>query len=92
MHDQKTWSRLFRGLANLSRLKIIALLSKERELAVSDIAQRIHVSIRGTSKHLIQLAGLGILDRDGKAGHVFYSLNKSSMNSATRSIIDKFLS
>lgn len=90
MKDLKEWTRVFKGLANLSRLKIIELLSKERELSVSEIAQKIHVTIKGTSKHLSILSHLDILDRDGRAGQVFYSLN-DEMRKDVRSILQKFV-
>lgn len=91
MQNLKEWTRFFKGLANLSRLKIIELLSEEPELSVSEIAQKIHVTIKGTSKHLSILSHLGILDRNGRAGHVFYSLNKDLRKDAL-SILHKFLS
>lgn len=90
MKDLKMWTRIFKGLANFSRLKIITVLFKEGERAVSDIAPRIHVSFAGTSKHLMYLAGLGILDREGKNGKVFYSINRE-MDPHVRIIIGKFL-
>lgn len=91
MSDLKTWTKLFKGLGNVSRLRIITLLSKEGPLSVGDIAREIHVSIKGTSKHVLILHALNILDRDGRAGQVFYSLRRD-MDPAARSIINKFLS
>ncbi len=79
-----------KGLANLSRLRIIAVLSKEKELAVNEIAARIHVTLKGTSQHLQILAGLGILDREGKAGQVFYALEKS-MDPHIRVFVERIL-
>lgn len=90
MTDLKWWTRLFKGLANISRLRIIVLLSKDGPLPVGEIARQIHVSIKGTSKHVLQLHGLGILDRNGRNGQVFYSLHKI-IDSPTRSILDKIL-
>lgn len=76
MSDLKLWTNRFKGLGNVSRLRIIELLSKERELPVHEIARKIHVTLGGTSKHLQQLVHLGILDREGKMGQVFYSLSR----------------
>lgn len=87
MRDVKIQTKLFKAFANISRLKIIVLLSKEKELAVTEIAKRIHVTIKGTSQHLQILAGLGIVDRDGRAGQVLYSLDKH-MDSRARALID----
>ena len=88
MQELKEWTRIFKGLANLSRLRIIATLSKEGELSVSEIAQKIHVTIKGTSKHLSILADIDVLDRDGRAGHVYYSLNKK-MSGVMREVINR---
>lgn len=90
MADLKQWTRLFKGLGNVSRLRIIAILKKEGSLPVGDIAREIHVSVKGTSKHVLILHALDILDRDGRAGQVFYSLHRD-LNAATKSIIEKFL-
>ena len=91
MQDLKEWTRVFKGLANLSRLRIIGVLTKEKELSVSELAQQIHVTVRGTSKHLSILHHVGVVDRDGRAGQVFYSLNPA-MRGEIRSILSKFLS
>lgn len=91
MQDLKEWTRTFKGLGNFSRLRILSVLAKERELSVSDLAQKIHVTIKGTSKHLTILAHLGFVDRDGRAGQVFYSL-PATLRGDLRSILSKFLS
>lgn len=90
MSDLKHWTRLFKGLGNVSRLRIIALLEKEREMPVGDIASNIHVSVKGTSKHVLILHTLGILDRNGRSGQVFYSIRRD-LPTSVRSILDKFL-
>ena len=79
-----------KGLANLSRLKIITVLSKSKEMAVNDIAAHIHVTLKGTSQHLQILASLGILDREGKNGHVFYALDKN-MDPHIREFVERIL-
>jgi len=62
-------------MANTNRLKIIELLADGRKLNVGDIAAALKISFTATSNHLIMLQKLEILDADGKAGHVFYSIN-----------------
>jgi len=90
MNDLKYLTRIFKALANLSRLKIIQLLKQGKEMAVTDIAIKIHVTVTGTSKHLIHLEKMDILERSGRAGQVFYSLNKN-MDQNIHSILNKFL-
>ena len=71
----KRWTQIFKALANINRLKIIKLLSGGRALNVSNIAGEIGISLNATSKHLIILSNLDVLDGNGREGHVFYSLN-----------------
>jgi DNA-binding transcriptional ArsR family regulator len=86
----KRWTQIFKALANLKRLSIIQLLSDGKERTVTEIAVSIHVSLPGTSKHLILLHNLDILKNDGKDGHVFYLLN-DSLPSDIKKAINLFL-
>ena len=74
----KRWTQIFKALANINRLKIIKLLSDGRRLDVSDIAAEIGISFTATSKHLILLHNLDVLENKGVQGHVFYSLNRKT--------------
>ena len=71
----KRWTLIFKAMANINRLKIIKLLSKGHSLNVSEIAKEIGISLNATSKHLIILSSLDVLEGKGHSGHVFYSLN-----------------
>jgi DNA-binding transcriptional ArsR family regulator len=71
----KRWTLIFKALSNINRLKIIKLLVKKRQLNVGEIAHEINISLNATSKHLIILSSLDILESEGKKGHVFYRLN-----------------
>lgn len=71
----RRWSIVFKALSNVNRLKIIKLLSKSSSLSVGEISEQIDISPKATSKHLIILNNLDVLDSRGKEGHVLYSLN-----------------
>lgn len=71
----KRWSIVFKALSNVNRLKIIKFLSKGELKNVTDIAAEINISLKATSKHLIMLHNLDVLESVGKEGHVLYSLN-----------------
>lgn len=71
----KDWTKIFKGFGNENRLKIIKILYSRKELSVSEIAAKIRLSLKSTSKHLIQLSQLGILQSEGKRGQVYYQLN-----------------
>ncbi|MFY9461830.1 MAG: metalloregulator ArsR/SmtB family transcription factor [Candidatus Sungiibacteriota bacterium] len=71
----KRWTVVFRVLANINRLKIIEMLKGGRAMSVSDIAERLDISLKATSNHLAMLKNLDVLESRGTAGHVFYSIN-----------------
>ena len=71
----KRWTVVFRALANINRLKIIAMLSDGRKMNVGDIAEALNISFKATSNHLAMLKNLDVLESQGIAGHVFYSIN-----------------
>jgi DNA-binding transcriptional ArsR family regulator len=79
--------QIFKSLGNVSRVRIIKLLSDGVERTVSQIGREIHVTFKGTSRHLNLLYALDILKSEGKGGHVFYSLNQNMPRDA-RKVID----
>jgi DNA-binding transcriptional ArsR family regulator len=76
----KRWTVVFRALANINRLKIIGFLSDGRKMNVGDIAESLKISFKATSSHLAMLKNLDVLEAQGMAGHVFYSLNPQMPN------------
>ena len=71
----KRWTQIFKALGNVNRLKIIRLLSERRRMHVSDISSEIGISFTATSRHLILLSNLDVLNSEGTEGHVFYFIN-----------------
>lgn len=71
----KRWSIVFKTLGNINRLKIIKLLSGDKRLSVSAIAEEVGISQKAVSKHLIMLYNLEVLHNVGKDGHIFYFRN-----------------
>jgi len=71
----KQLERIMKGVANRRRLTIIRLLAKEKELAVAEIARRIHLSFTSTSKHLGLLHQLDIVDKRQESLTVYYRLS-----------------
>jgi len=73
----KNWELVFKSLANINRLKIIKMLDvKKSGMNVSEISEKLDISFRATSRHLIQLKNVGVLDSLGKDGNVIYTINK----------------
>jgi len=55
----KKVNKIFKSLGNERRLKILSLLLTEGSMSVSDVSEKLNLSLKSTSKHLI------ILDRAG---------------------------
>lgn len=86
----KKWTKIFKILGNENRLKIIKILYPTQELAVGEIADQINLSLKATSKHLINLANLDILQSRGKNGQVYYSIS-STLEDRIKKIIHESL-
>lgn len=70
----KNLERMLKALANKRRLAIIKYLSKEKEATVTDIAYRIKLSFKATSKHLGVLSAVDIVEKEQRSLQMWYSL------------------
>ena len=71
----KEWTRIFKGLGNENRLKIVKMLYPDRRMTVSEVKNRLGISFKWTSANLSRLAQLGILERDGRGDRIVYYIN-----------------
>ncbi|MBI3627466.1 MAG: helix-turn-helix transcriptional regulator [Candidatus Sungbacteria bacterium] len=60
----KDFERVLKALANRRRLSIVKYLKKEKEASVSEIAGKIGISLKATSKHLGILSAADIVDKE----------------------------
>lgn len=67
--------RYLKSLANSRRLAIVKFLSKGKKSTVGNIATHIKLSLRATSKHLIILSAVDIVDHEQEGLLMFYKLN-----------------
>lgn len=70
------WSAIYRGLGNQNRLKIIQILHSSGPLSVGEIAEKLKISFKNTSRNLKILADLGFLVFEGRKDRVYYDLNQ----------------
>ena len=70
----KQYEKILKALANRRRLEIIKYLKEQKEATVGDIASRIKISFRSTSKHLSVLSGADIVEKEQRSLSCFYSL------------------
>ncbi len=77
---EKDLVQVFKLLADETRLKILFMLVRERELHVSALCERLEQSQPAVSHHLALLRTAGLISarRDGK--HNFYSVEKSKFH------------
>lgn len=83
----KEKERIFKALANRRRLAIIKYLKNKRDASVGELAQAIRLSFKATSKHLSILSAAGLVDKDQRSIHIFYSLS-GGMEKVSRHLID----
>ena len=72
---EKGTIKILKSLANPRRLQIVLLLKKQRNLNVAAVAERLDLSFRSTSKHLLNLEGAGLIERKHQSREVFYLLS-----------------
>src|SRR3990167_11118812 len=68
--------KLFRVLAGRKRLEILSLLADGRERSVGSIAEAIKLSLKSTSKHLLLLAQVDLLEYRRQKNVVCYRASK----------------
>lgn len=69
--------KILKVLANKRRLMIIKYLKQREEAPVSEIADKINLSLKATSKHLGILSAIDIIEKDQRSLQMFYSLSVS---------------
>ncbi len=82
----KRWTQIFKALSNINRVRIVKMLSGRKRLNVSEIAGELDISPKATSKHLIILHNLDVLDSKGKNNRVEYWLNTSLPEDISKTI------
>ncbi|MFA5876959.1 MAG: metalloregulator ArsR/SmtB family transcription factor [Candidatus Paceibacterota bacterium] len=82
--NEKELEKIFKAFANRRRLLIVKFLKKHKEASVGEVAREIKLSFKSTSRHLSVLAGAGILDREQKSIHMYYSITPTIPEVARR--------
>lgn len=72
-----TIEHVLKAVANRRRLEILRYLKIKKELTLDDVADRLELSFRSTSKHLIILSRSGLLVRKQKSRFVIYQLESN---------------
>lgn len=73
---EKRWTIIFKALGNVNRIKVIKMLSASNQMSVTEISEKLGISLKSTSRHLSILQNLDILESEGRDGFVFYYISK----------------
>ena len=84
--DIKDWATIHKGLGNQNRLRILQLLNQTKRLSVTDLAGELKISFKNTSRNLAILRHLGLVEFEGRADRVYYSLS-SKLDSEIHKIL-----
>ena len=84
---EKEIERILKALANKRRLAIIKYLRNNRRASVGDIAEAIKLSFKATSKHLVILDHVDLVEKEQVGLTVIYFLSKEG-----RSVVGTLLS
>ncbi len=83
---EKELEKTLKALANRRRIAILSILKNEKESTVGDIAEKIKLSFKATSKHLSLLLSVDIVDKEQRSSQSFYKIS-SSLNEPAHKII-----
>ena len=75
--------KIFRALADPTRLEMVKLLSRQRgpdALCVNMLAQAVGVSQSAVSQHLRLLKSVGLVKGERRGYHVHYSIDEKTLN------------
>ena len=72
--------RQLKAVANKRRLAILAFLKKNKIASVGEIAESIKLSFKATSKHLVILANMEILEKEQENLQMFYRISDTQIS------------
>lgn len=76
--DIKHLEKILKVFANSRRLFIVKLLLRKKEMSVGQVAKALKLSFKATSKHLVALSNIDILDKRQEGLSVYYRINSSA--------------
>ena len=75
---EKELEKIFKALANKRRISILKYLKSEGSASVGDIASELKLSIKATSKHLMILSHVDIVEKEQVSLTMICSLPKTN--------------
>jgi len=68
--------KLLKAVGNRRRIAILQYLKKHHEASVGELAGKIHLSFKSTSKHLAVLLSVGIVENNQRGGWAIYTITE----------------
>ena len=87
MVDTKELERNYKAFGNRRRLDILKYLKRSEKATVGDIATKIGLSFKSTSRHLAVLSAIAVLSSEQVGLYVYYSLS-ADKSSVVQQVLD----
>ena len=89
---QKNFSLIksFKALSDQNRLKILCLIYKNKNICVSDIAEKLSISVAIASFHLHSLSRVGLVSPKRNGKKICYLLCRDSFAKDLKKLICKY--
>lgn len=75
MKNAKQLERIFKGAANHTRIEILFLVDKNKELSLIDISEKLKKNFKTLSEHTHRLVKAGLLNKRYRSTTVLHSLS-----------------
>ncbi|OPX29312.1 MAG: hypothetical protein B1H08_04145 [Candidatus Omnitrophica bacterium 4484_171] len=72
--------RIVRGFSNHRRIQMLELLSKEPELSVLDVSEKLKVNFKTVSEHIRRLAISGLVMKRSSGASIRHRLTERGIN------------
>ncbi|MDX1765975.1 MAG: metalloregulator ArsR/SmtB family transcription factor [Candidatus Saccharimonadales bacterium] len=89
--DQRTTAlvKKFDAIGDANRLKIIQVLSNNKEICVSEVAEQVGITTAGVSQHMKVLENAGLVERNRMGQKICYTISKKDKDN--RKMLDMVL-
>ena len=71
---------IFKSFSDVSRIRILNILSKKKEVSISDLEMILNFTQTKTSRHIYYLKNSGLLNSKNKDQFIFYSLREEALD------------
>ncbi len=71
---------IFKSFSDVSRIRILNILSKKKEVSISDLEIILNFTQTKTSRHIYYLKNSGLLNSKNKDQFIFYSLREEALD------------